>query len=611
MIDMARRQIVRDAWRLAKPYWTSEEKWSAWGLLVAVIALNLGNVYISVRINAWNNAFYSSLQAFNSGELVRQLGTFCILVAFAIAMSVYALYLNQMLQIRWRRWLTRRYLGAWLADHAYYQLQLLDTTDNPDQRIAEDLNQFTAYVLSLSLGLLTSVVSLVSFLVILWWLSGPAEIPIGKWGTVHIPAYLVWTALLYAGVGTWLTVKIGRPLVPLNVARQRFEADFRFSLVRLRENAESVALYGGEPVELRVFNERFRSVFENFRHVMKRQRRLTCFTLGYTQVGVIFPLVVVSPRYIAKQIGWGGLMQVVNAFSFVQNSLSFIINAYTDIAAWQAVTQRLSGFEQQLLAIHQSKRAPRQINIRRGDIGVAVKEIDLDLPDGTSLLRDVAFASARGEALLIEGPTGAGKSTLLRAIAGIWPFGRGEIRLGKGRMLFVPQRPYLPLGTLASALLYPLGDKCGVSTARLAAVLEEVGLGTFAGELDRIENWSQRLSLGEQQRFAFARILLVEPALLFLDEATSALDEPSEAQLYGLLRAASWRPTVVSVGHRSTLRNFHDHVLDIATFSPHREQLPAMSNRDLDLVLFGCHTSEVAHSATHSYCPLKYPIVFS
>jgi putative ATP-binding cassette transporter len=297
-------------------------------------------------------------------------------------------------------------------------------------------------------------------------------------------------------------------------------------------------------------------------------------------------------------------MQVVNAFSFVQNSLSFIINAYTDIAAWQAVTLRLSGFEQQLLAIHQSKRAPRQINIRRGDIGVAVKEIDLDLPDGTLLLRDVAFSLARGEALLIEGPTGAGKSTLLRAIAGSWPFGRGEISLGKGRMLFVPQRPYLPLGTLASALLYPRGDNCGVSTARLAAVLEEVGLARLAIKLDTIENWSQRLSLGEQQRFAFARILLAEPALLFLDEATSALDEPSEAQLYGLLRAASRRPTVVSVGHRSMLRNFHDKVLDVVTFSPRRKQRPAMSNSDIDPVILGCHRSEMAHSAKHSYCPL-------
>ena len=584
IIDTPRRQAMRDAWRLAKPYWTSEEKSSARGLLLAVIALDFGKVYISVRINAWNNGFYNALQAFNGGELFRQLGTFCLLVAFAMAMSVCSLYLNQMLQIRWRRWLTRRYLGAWLADHVYYQLQLRDATDNPDQRIAEDLNQFTAYVLSLSLGLLTSVVSLVSFLIILWGLSGPAEIHLGKWGTVHIPAYLVWTALFYAGVGTWLTVKIGRPLVPLNVARQRFEADFRFSLMRFRENAESVALYGGEPVELRVFNERFRSVFENFRQIMKGQRLLTCFTLGYTQAALIFPLVVVSPRYFAKQIGWGGLMQVVNAFSFVQNSLSFIINAYTDIAAWQAVTQRLSGFEQQLLAIHQSKHAARQINIRRGDIGVAVEGIDLDLPDGTPLLRDVAFALARGEALLIQGPTGAGKSTLLRAMVGIWPFGRGEITLGKGRILFVPQRPYLPLGTLASALLYPRSDKCGLSHARLAAVLAEVGLGALAGELDVIKNWSQRLSLGEQQRLAFARVLLVEPALLFLDEATSALDEISEAQLYGLVRAAAWRPTVVSVGHRSTLRYFHDHILDVATFSPRCEQLLAMSDSELELV---------------------------
>ncbi len=284
----------------------------------------------------------------NSSELFRQLGFFCILVVFAIAMSVYALYLNQLLQIRWRRWLTRRYLANWLADRAYYKLQLESAPDNPDQRISEDLNQFTTYVMNLSVGLISSAASLVSFLVILWGLSGPAIIPLGKWGMLHIPAYLVWAALLYAGIGTWLTVKIGRPLVPLNFARQRCEADFRFSLMRFGENAESVALYGGEPVELGVFHERFRSVFENFLQIMKRQRRLSCFTLGYAQVAVIFPVVVVSPRYFAGQIGLGGLMQAVNAFSFVHNALSFIINAYTDIAAWQAATERLSGFEDRL-----------------------------------------------------------------------------------------------------------------------------------------------------------------------------------------------------------------------------------------------------------------------
>jgi vitamin B12/bleomycin/antimicrobial peptide transport system ATP-binding/permease protein len=562
-----RRSAILDAWRIAWPYWKSEEKWSAWGLLSAVVALNLGNVCISVLLNKWNNSFYNALQTLDSGEFSRQLGIFCVLAGLAIAMAVYALYLNQMLQVRWRRWLTRKYLGSWLTDRAYYHLQLGTTTDNPDQRISEDLNQFTSYALSLSLGLLTSVISLCCFLVILWRLSGPAQIPFGQLGTLYIPGYLVWAALLYAGAGTWITLKIGWPLVPLNFARQRFEADFRFSLVRLRENAESIALYGGEPVELGIFEERFCKVFENFWQIMKRQKRLTWFTAGYAQVAVIFPVVVIAPRYFAKQIGLGGLMQIVNAFSAVQTALSYIISSYTEIAAWQAVTERLRAFNERLLTMHDPVCAPRQIAIRRGSPGVAVEDLDLDLPDGTPLLRGVNFTAAPGEAMLIIGPTGAGKSTLVRAIAGIWPFGRGEVRLREDRILFLPQRPYLPLGTLSCALLYPRGDNSPLPTERLAEVLEEVGLGALATELDVIGNWSQRLSLGEQQRLAFARILLAEPTLVFLDEATSALDERSEAELYGMIKQAKWSPIIVSVGHRRTLRNLHNHVLDIATFS--------------------------------------------
>jgi putative ATP-binding cassette transporter len=565
-MDKSKRNSIRDAWRLAKPYWVSEEKWSARGLLLAVVVLNLGNVYVSVRLNEWNNAFYNALQKLDSSEFFRQLGIFCLLAAVFIVMAVYALYLSQMLQIRWRRWMTRRYLGAWLSERAYYHLDLKSATDNPDQRISEDLNQFTSYLLTLSLGLLTSVVSLVSFLFILWGLSGPANIPFGALGTLHIPAYLVWAALLYAGVGTWITIKIGRPLVPLNFDQQRFEADFRFSLVRLRQNAESVALYGGEAMELSVFQERFLRVFENFWQIMKRQKRLAWFTSGYGQVALIFPIVVVAPRYFAKQIGLGGLMQVVSAFTSVQSSLSFIISSYTNIAAWQAVTERLSGFEERLSAVHHSRHETGPLVIRGIESGVAVQGLDLDLPDGTPLLRGVTFAAGSGVAMLITGPSGAGKSTLLRAMAGLWPYGRGEINLSNGRILFVPQRPYLPLGKLATALLYPSGDTNNSSTARLTAVLTQVGLGALVEELDAVHDWSLRLSPGEQQRFAFARILLIQPALVFLDEATSALDESSEAHLYGMLRAVSWRPTIVSVGHRSTIRSFHDQIVELDAF---------------------------------------------
>jgi putative ATP-binding cassette transporter len=565
-----RRIITRTAWRLAGRYWTSEEKRSAWVLLLSVILLNLGNVYVGVRINEWNRAFYNALQAFDAPELFRQIAVFAILVACAVACSVSALYLNQWLQIRWRRWLTLRHLTAWLADRAYYKLQLGTDADNPDQRIAEDLNQFTGYILTLSVGLISSFVSLLSFLAILWGLSGTANVPLGSLGSLPIPGYLVWAALIYAGLGTWLAVSIGRPLVALNSARQRFEADFRFSLVHLRQHAESVALYGGEPVELALFDERFRAVFANFRQIMRQQIRLSAFTQTYAQVGLIFPVIVVSPRYFSRQILLGGLFQAVNAFSYVQNALSFIINSYNDIATWEAVTERLGEFDERLDSIHQSVRAPQSIMIRRkGSGGVAVDHLDLDLPDGTALLRGITFTVERGGALLIVGPSGSGKTTLLRAIAGIWPFGRGKIRLTKGLIAFVPQRPYLPLGTLADAVLYPREQKVSVPVD-LPQVLKQVGLERLIGDLNKVENWSERLSLGEQQGLAFARILLSKPALLFLDEATSALDDDAKSRLFGLLRSDYWQPTIVSVGHGEIMRTLHPACIDLAAFRPHQ-----------------------------------------
>ena len=568
-----KRRLFHDAWRLSMPYWRSDEKGWAWGLLAAVTALNLSTVYLSVRFNYWRNDFYNAIQQLDEHAFFYQLMIFTILATIFIGVAVYQTYLQQMLQIRWRRWLTKRYLEAWLDARSYYRMQLAGpAADNPDQRIQDDLDRFTGQTLGLAQGVLNSVVTLFSFLIILWSLSGSLAVPLGPAGSVVVPGYMFWVALVYSIGGTWLTYKIGRPLVGLNFMQQRFEADFRFSLVRLRENTESVALYGGEAREYGNFTDRFGRVVGNFWSIMKRIKTLNWFTNGYGQIAIIFPFVVASPRLFAKQILLGGLMQTAEAFGQVQGSLSFIVNSYADIAQWQSVIERLGGFEERIREIAEAARLPQAIAIERAGAGLAVENLDLDLPDGTPLLRGVTLAAKAGEAVLIVGPTGSGKSTLLRALAGIWPYGRGSVRIGEGPMLFLPQRPYLPLGTLKEALLYPQASDA-IDDARLAEVLDTVGLPALKARLGEGENWAASLSIGEQQRLAFGRILLARPATVFLDEATSALDEAAEAELYRMLRAAPWHPTVVSVGHRSTILPFHDSVAEIARFAARSETL--------------------------------------
>jgi vitamin B12/bleomycin/antimicrobial peptide transport system ATP-binding/permease protein len=566
--NTSRWAFLREAWRLAKPYFVSEDRKWAWGLTAAVVALNLFSVYMNVRFNFWRNDFYNTLQKYDEHGFWIQIGIFTLLAAVAIVTSVYQTYLQQMLQIRWRRWLTRQYIGHWLEEKTYYRLQLgSPATDNPDQRIAQDIDLFTQVSLSLtvgSAGFLNSIVTLFSFLTILWSLSGPLTIPLGS-SSFSVPGYLFWFALLYAAGGTWITFKIGRPLVSLQFAQQRYEADFRFSLVRLRENTESVALYGGEPRERAVFQSRFRHVVDNFWAIMRRIKTINWWTYFYGQFAIIFPYLVTAPRYFARQIELGGLMQTADAFGQVQNSLSFFITSYTDIAQWQAVVQRLGGFEQRMQASIADARGPQPITVARAGDGVAVAGLNLDLPDGKPLLRKVQFQTAPGSALLMTGPTGAGKSTLLRAIAGIWPYGKGAIRMGAGKLLFLPQRPYLPLGTLREALIYPQA-KTELPDSRLAEAMTRVGLAGFIPALDEEDNWAQRLSLGEQQRLSFARVLLSEPDILFLDEATSACDEGSEADFYQMLRKAPWHPTIVSVGHRGTLAACHDQQIDVGAF---------------------------------------------
>ena len=550
---MEKQKFLRAFWQLARPYWVSEQRGKGLALLAALLGLTLGLVWINVELNYWNRAFYDAIQEKKIDDFYRLLGKFTLLAFAFIAAAVYRVYLQQMLQIEWRTWLNERYLAGWLGERAYYRLQLLDKgTDNPDQRIADDLRLFVDATLSLALGLLSAVVTLFSFVTILWTLSGALEI----WG-VSVPGYMVWCALLYAVAGTWLTHLIGRPLIALEFGQQRYEADYRFALVRVRENAEGVALYRGEGEEFANFRARFGSVIGNWWAIMKKQKQLGWFTNFYGQIAIIFPFLVAAPRYFSGAISLGGYTQIASAFGQVQGAMSWLIDAYTQFASWKATVDRLTSFS---AALEHVRVEAERLDGEREEIATDALSVDaltLSLPQGKALLAPTTLQLKRGEAVLVSGPSGAGKSTLFRALAGIWPYWSGRILLPKGaRLLFLPQKPYLPVGALKHAVCYP-ADAGAYDDAAVREVLHTVGLGHLAQELARQENWAQVLSGGEQQRLAFARALLNQPDWLFLDEATASLPEDAQAALYGLLQQRLPATTVVSIGHRTSLAQFH------------------------------------------------------
>ena len=546
-------------WRLSVPYFRSEDRWRGRVLLASVIAIELSLVGIDVLINQWNNRFYNALQDRNWDAFVSELWFFCVLAAAFILLAVYQLYLNQWLQIRWRRWMTQQYLQHWLTGANHYRMQLLgDAADNPDQRIAEDIFMFVDRTLMIGIGLLSSVVTLASFVFILWTLSNAA--PLVLFGTaMPIPGYLVWAALIYAVIGTGFTHLIGWPLVNLNFMQQRYEADFRFNLVRVRENSEQIALLEGEKAETGRLLARFGNVVNNWFAIMTRQKRLTFFTASYRQASVIFPYIVVSPAYFSGAMQLGGLMQTASAFNSVQNALSFFVNTYRSLAEWAAVIERLDGFDAAIAAASAAAVTPPviQVRARPGQNSVEISNLAVRLPNNKPLVDADGVSIKAGDRVLVTGPTGSGKSTLFRAIAGIWPFGSGTISVpADAKVMLLPQRPYFPVARLGSAICYPAVPGT-FDAAQIAEALRAVGLPAMIERLEEDGHWNRTLSLGEQQRLGLARALLHAPDFLFLDEATASLDEPAEAAVYRLLQERLPRTTIVSIGHRSTLAAFH------------------------------------------------------
>ncbi|RMQ47409.1 ABC transporter ATP-binding protein [Pseudomonas cichorii] len=558
--DAPNGNFLPRVWKLITPYWRSEEKAIAWLLLAAVIALSLLSVEISVQINSWYRDFYNALEKKDLASFSHLILYFCAIVAVAILVAVYRLYLTQLLTIRWRRWLTEQHFAKWLSHKNYYRLEQAGHTDNPDQRLSEDLDQFASRTLSLGIGLLSTVVSLVSFSVILWGVSGSIEV----FG-VTIPGYMFWAALVYAVLGSWLTHRIGRRLIVLSNQQERFEADLRFALVRVRENAESIALCDGEPNEQQRLGARFAMIWSNFRSIMKVQKRLTFFTAGYSQIALIFPFIVAAPRYFAGKIELGDLMQINSAFGSVQENFSWFIDAYASLASWRATCDRLLSFRQ---GMDDNEQQGSAITLGHGGETLQLQALGLGLTGGRVLLRNASLSIAAGERVMLSGRSGSGKSTLLRALGGLWREGQGHISLPDERSMFLPQRPYLPIGTLREALSYPQPAQ-NYPTQRFAEVLQTCRLEHLLPRLDEHDHWQRLLSPGEQQRVAFARALLFAPRWLYLDEATSAMDEEDEAALYRALLDELPDMTILSIGHRSSLKRFHARDLRIEAAELH------------------------------------------
>ena len=562
------REFIAGLFHLITPYWNSEEKKSARLYLAGIITLTIAAVYMTLLLNEWFNSFYSALQNYDSGAVYRGLLRFTGLAFAHIAFAVYSYYLQQRLALRWRKWMTKNYLAKWTGQQMYYRLEMFSqgTADNPDQRISEDINLFTARTLSFMSGLLRSATTIVCFIFVLWNLSEVLSFSAAG-QEIHIYGYLVWTALAYSVLGTWITHKVGHRLVSLNYLQQKLEADFRFSMVRLRETAESVAFYNGAAKEESFLSNRFMTLLRNTLFIIKKQKQLSWLTNSYAQIAIIFPFVVAVPRYLSQNISLGGLMQIANCFGKVQDAMSYFVDVYASLAEWQSCAERLLSFDRHIAAIEKETeeksgslvREETPDKLRLTDVTISVPAMD-ENKRTREIISSASCSIKSGEHVILKGPSGSGKSTLLRTLAGFWPYVKGHISMpAPSEMMFIPQKPYIPMGTSAEAASYPLET---ADEEILSPLLVECGLSHLMEKPDTEADWSHILSLGEQQKLAFVRVFLRKPKWVFLDEATSAMDEETEEKMYRLLTALPGT-TVISIGHRSTLDKWHNRVLRI------------------------------------------------
>ena len=573
------RQFFRDFWTLLKPYWRSEEKWTAYGLFGLIVACITIQSFAALALNKFYQTFFDALNNLNRSVLEGLLLKFVIIVAILIVVVGYNVYLSGILSIRWRRWLTKNYLSQWLGNHTFYRMQVLHkNVDNPDQRISEDLDAFASSTLNLFTSLLDSTLSLIIFGCLLWKISGSIQIPIGATKLV-IPGYLLWIALGCAILGTWLTRIIGRPLPDLNYKQQQYNANFRFGLVRLRETSEQVALYRGENLEKQQLSNTFADVVNNFFNLIRVQKYLMFFQFGYNSISYFIGLVAGLPLLFAKKIQVGGLIQISQAYGNVVGALSILVTAFVGIATWRAVIYRLSEFKQHMEATKKLLAEEASIKYQtHATDQLTVDKLDLLLPNQQPLLKNLQFNIESGHSVLITGPSGIGKSTLLRALAGIWPHGHGQILLPQhAHLMFLPQKPYLPIGTLRHALIYPDTSNT-ISDEAIKAILTLCGLDKLTEQLTTTSNWAQEFSLGEQQLIGFIRVFLQKPDWIFLDEATSALDEINESKMYQLLRERLPHSTLISVGHRSSLYHFHQGRINLQHADADESNLTLVAN---------------------------------